>query len=298
MMFQLGEAFEYHECGNCGCLQIVEIPPDISRYYPSEYYSLAQNDSPGVRMRMKRARGRYLRGERSALGWLLTAAFGPPVLPAWAASAGLGPGDRILDVGSGTGKLVMRLHEAGYRDVTGIDPHLRGDIFYSPGARVLKQGLEAASGEYDFVMLHHSLEHMPDQTGALGHVYRLLRPGGRALVRIPVVPSYAWQHFGTDWVQLDAPRHLYLHSRESLERVAAQAGLRLERVVYDSSAFQFWGSLQYRRHIPLKDPRSYAVSPKSSIFKRSDLIEFERKAQRLNEEGQGDQACFYLRKSA
>src|SRR2546421_7013807 len=35
----LGDEFEYFECARCGCLQIKEIPEDLRKYNPSEYYS-------------------------------------------------------------------------------------------------------------------------------------------------------------------------------------------------------------------------------------------------------------------
>ena len=36
MMFKLKGCFEYFECANCGCLQIKQIPADISKYYPKK----------------------------------------------------------------------------------------------------------------------------------------------------------------------------------------------------------------------------------------------------------------------
>lgn len=37
MYFGFGEEFAYSECSACGCLQIVEIPTDMARYYPANY---------------------------------------------------------------------------------------------------------------------------------------------------------------------------------------------------------------------------------------------------------------------
>ena len=39
-MFSGTEKFDYFECGNCGTLQISEIPKNMSPYYPENYYSL------------------------------------------------------------------------------------------------------------------------------------------------------------------------------------------------------------------------------------------------------------------
>jgi hypothetical protein len=39
MQLGLREEFEYFECSKCGCLQIEEVPLDLSKYYPDNYYS-------------------------------------------------------------------------------------------------------------------------------------------------------------------------------------------------------------------------------------------------------------------
>jgi predicted SAM-dependent methyltransferase len=145
-------------------------------------------------------------------------------------------------------------------------------------------------------MFHHSLEHMPDQVATLRTASELLAPGGMCLVRIPTVSSYAWKHYGSNWAQCDAPRHLFLHSKASLHLVATAAGFELVKVIYDSTEFQFWASEQYIRDTPLWSEDSYAVNPSRSGFSREVIESFRRRADELNRQEQGDQAVFVLRK--
>src|SRR6185295_7824147 len=98
---------------------------------------------------------------------------------------------------------------------------------YGNGVRILKRGLDHLDGEYDFVMLHHSFEHIPDSAAALAALGRRLAPGGTLLIRIPVADSFARQHYGINWLNWDAPRHLYLHTRRSMELLAASAGMEI-----------------------------------------------------------------------
>jgi hypothetical protein len=42
-MYGLGDEFDYFQCQNCACLQIEEIPPDLGKYYPDDYYSYRRN---------------------------------------------------------------------------------------------------------------------------------------------------------------------------------------------------------------------------------------------------------------
>ena len=98
-------------------------------------------------------------------------------------------------------------------------------------------------------------------------------------------------------MQLDAPRHLFLHSVDSIRLLAAKSSLELVGVVYDSTSFQFWGSEQYARGVSLRDERSHRMNPDGSIFSARQMREFEKRAERLNAEGRGDQGAFYLKRT-
>src|SRR5690606_9665958 len=102
------------------------------------------------------------------------------------------------------------------------------------------------------------------------------------------VSSWAWEHYRTDWVQLDPPRHLVIHSLESARRAASAAGLELSEVEYDSGHFQFVGSELYRKDIPLL-PALYEAAP-------SEIRRYRRRAAALNAAGKGDQASFFFRR--
>ena len=43
MMFGYNDIFTYFKCSRCGCLQIEKIPKNLSKYYPSNYYSYSQS---------------------------------------------------------------------------------------------------------------------------------------------------------------------------------------------------------------------------------------------------------------
>ncbi len=70
----------------------------------------------------------------------------------------------------------------------------------------------------------------------------------------------------------------------------------MDEIAYDSTAFQFWGSEQYVRDIPLSDHRSYYVNPDRSIFTEKQMADYAACAAELNAHSRGDQAVFYLRK--
>ena len=70
----------------------------------------------------------------------------------------------------------------------------------------------------------------------------------------------------------------------------------MKKIRYDSTAFQFWGSEQYQRDLPLLHQSSYFVNPETSAFTAEQIAAYTAEADRLNARGEGDQAAFYLRK--
>ena len=80
-------------------------------------------------------------------------------------------------------------------------------------------------------------------------------------------------------------------------RLAEAAGLRVERVVDDSTEFQFLGSELYVRDIPLRSGGAHELDAKGSIFSPEEVQQFRWLAEELNASGRGDQAAFYLKKT-
>lgn len=296
MMFGTREAFEYAECVACGCLQLLDVPADLGSHYPEGYYSFAGARADAVTRALKRLRLRHGLGWSSPGGAALVRRFGPSPIGRWLGPLGLAPGSAILDVGCGAGDLLHELRDAGFMRLTGADPFVAGDT-ERRGVRVLRREIAAVEGAFDLVMMHHTFEHLPAPAAVLAHAERLLAPGGRVVLRLPVADSVAWREYGPDWVQMDAPRHLFLHTARSLAHLAGRAGLRVVETQHDSSAFQFWASEQYRRDIPLSDPRSYAVSPEASPFSPDDIAAFERRADEVNRACAGDQVAVVLERA-
>jgi SAM-dependent methyltransferase len=302
MMFGTRDEFDYLECAQCGTLQIIEVP-DLSKYYPKDYYSLAEGENflgKSLRRRIAaRLTGKNFLAKRGFIGkivaqkekWLrfyFPESLKEPLLE-------LNFHSKILDFGCGSGELLQNLYHFGFRKITGADAFIKSDIFYPNGINIYKRPLSEIKDSFDLVMLHHSFEHFPDPLESLREIYKLLPHARFCLIRIPLA-SFAWQKYGINWVQLDPPRHLFLFTEKSFRGLAEKAGFSVEKVVYDSESFQFFGSEQYLRDIAMNDERAYRGNVAESIFAPAQLREWEREAEILNEKQQGDQACFYLRK--
>jgi 2-polyprenyl-3-methyl-5-hydroxy-6-metoxy-1,4-benzoquinol methylase len=300
MMFGYGAEFLYFECSKCGCLQIAEIPMDLSKFYNTDYYSFQASSQlqENIFIRfLKKQRMSYYIGQNNFLGALIAKLTHKGEYFQWLSLGKLNFASSILDVGCGSGSLLLLLKSRGFQNLLGVDPYLEEAISYPNGVKVLKQRLDEVNQQFDFVILSHSFEHMPDPMNALKDVYRIVKPGCRALLRIPIFPSFAWETYGVNWVQLDAPRHLFIHSKKSISILAKEAGFQSVDFSYDSTAFQFWGSEQYLHGIPLISEKSYLCYPEASIFSREQIDAFEAKAKILNAKETGDQVCVYLHKA-
>lgn len=303
MMFGTRDEFDYLECGRCGTLQIVEIP-DLSRYYPPEYYSLDTDAEIEIAKKLKRriaARlaSKYLFTGHGRLGKFIVDQWKDVELhfPKWLRKSHLPIrfGSRILDFGCGTGSLLRKMRLFGFSDLTGADAFIDGDIHYPEGVNIYKRTLDELEPAFDLIMLHHSFEHLPDPTTVLPAIHRLLDPEGICLIRIPLA-SFAWNKYGIDWVQLDPPRHLFLYTEQSFRGLAESSGFTVESVIYDSDEFQFFASEQYARDIAMNDPRAFRGVVSESIFSSAELRNWHKQANELNAAGLGDQACFYLKR--
>ena len=90
---------------------------------------------------------------------------------------------------------------------------------------------------FDFFICSHVLEHVPDDRKALRELYRILKPGGKAILMVPIIlsidqidedpsvtdESELWRRFGQD-------DHIRLYSKSGfLERVR-EAGFRVHEL--------------------------------------------------------------------
>ncbi|MFY0642850.1 MAG: class I SAM-dependent methyltransferase [Bacteroidia bacterium] len=298
MMYGLRKEFDYFQCSNCNCLQIADFPADMSLYYPDNYYSFEKYDGKkfkGFIGRFKRIQYASMLKEKSPLKGLMASLSGSNDYNIFN-GLGIHSKSKILDVGCGNGKSFLNpLAEIGFNNVKGCDPFINESIEYDNGLSIAKSNIFEIEGKWDVITYHHSFEHIPNPLEHMKKVSELLNPAGVCIIRIPTVSSYAWEHYGVNWVQLDAPRHFFLHSAQSMKVLANHAALELYKSIYDSTHFQFTGSEKYLKGIPLSAPRPRGL--KNMLLRKIKKQGFKKKAKLLNHENRGDQAAFFFRKT-
>lgn len=298
MMFGLRDEFVYFQCSNCNCLQIAEFPKDISKYYLKNNYCSFKE----VEEKKYHGLGGYFNSKIVGSN-VLNASFGsnllrflfPDKFTNFLSKVIKDYNTSILDVGCGNGNnFLYPLYEAGFHNVSGCDLFINEDIKYKNGLNIYKSELADMHGEYDMICFNHSFEHISTPLETLQKTFELLPKGGCCIIRIPTSSSYVWKYYGVNWFQLDAPRHYFLHSIESIQYLVDQTNFVLEDYVFDSTHHQFTNSERYKRDITLRE-KVYRSAWGRLHFVFQKII-YKIKTRRLNKQNCGDQATFYLRK--
>lgn len=141
---------------------------------------------------------------------------------------GLPQDARILDVGCGTGATAAAL-EALSRVIGADFAPLALERCRRRGLGGLVQAaaerLPLQSASVDVIVATDILEHLDDDMAALGEFYRLLRPGGHAVISVPAYPFLWGEH---DLALMHRRRYVAAQVRHRAEL----AGFRIERLSY------------------------------------------------------------------
>ncbi len=98
--------------------------------------------------------------------------------------------------------------------------------------------LPFSDNEFDFILCNHVLEHIPDDTRAMREIYRILKPGGTAILQIPQDLNLE-QTFEDDSITNKKERekifgqydHVRVYGRDYFEKLRS-IGFRVEEVDY------------------------------------------------------------------
>lgn len=289
--------YTYAQCKECECLQCIEIPKDLSQHYPSEYYSFKKQTRVGFKRIKRILKLRLIFSHPDFLSTVIRF-FTKNYDKFWIyRKMNIKKTDRILDVGTGNGEHVLDLKDAGFFNSLGLDPYIQTDIFDSEKLIVKKGNLNQDLGQFNLITMHHSFEHMNNQKEVLRRAHSCLEKYGKLLIRVPTVTSTAYKNYLQNWFQLDAPRHIFLHSHKSIKYLANLTGFKVLDLWCDSNELQFLISNQYSSGIFGDNERSIIRNPKNiKLIDKSEILKYKKEAEKSNKNLLGDQICIVLEK--
>lgn len=263
--------FNLVKCEKCGLIFLNPQPTskELEKYYPSsKYYSLDKisKDSFTVKLRIFLYDLYYNKENKN---YLLKALFSPAKI--FIRGIKLSKGKKLLDIGSGSGQFLYEAKQLGM-DVYGVEPgNFDKKTAISENLNIKKGFLHQAkykSNFFDVITMHHVLEHVDNPDKFLKEVRRILKKGGTLIIGVPNTHSLAFKIFGRNWYQLDVPRHLLNYSDKLLKKYLEKSGFKVEKVIYNSRAGQFFISAFYL----LNDFVNIKKSSKINHFLANNII--------------------------
>ncbi len=225
-----GGTFTVIRCVGCRAGRTEPRPLDFDAIYPDDSYMNHQERVDlASRLFMHTLRGtatgRWPRWRSRVMSALV---------PAARLGTTLVPGDRVLDVGCGSGHAVAALRAADV-DAHGIEPDAGAvERAIGRGLATVRQGtLDTVALDpeaWELVRFWHTLEHTASPVANLRKAHDALVQGGRVVVGVPNLDAAARRMFGANWDGLELPRHLYHFTRASLATALQQAGFTDVRV--------------------------------------------------------------------
>jgi 2-polyprenyl-3-methyl-5-hydroxy-6-metoxy-1,4-benzoquinol methylase len=162
--------------------------------------------------------------------------FGDEVLRAFAC---MGPGRRLLDIGSGEGGFLAAARKMGF-DCLGVDvsESLARIAQKRSGVQILVgqlTELDLPEGSFDWINLDQVMSYIPNLREMMRRVGDLLRPGGICRIREYDADSLSSRLKGKKY-WMYAPTHVNVSTGKSIAALATAAGLEVFRVIPGTEA--------------------------------------------------------------
>lgn len=210
---------EIRTCRCCGAIQQYPMPTqeEALAFYPEEYA--------------------HYHPDPSKLRELLVALYFRRTVALFR-RLGCKAGDRLLDVGAGSGEKAAHLHRSLDLEVVCLEPNPLG----AAAAREV-HGLETINaffpndkirpGSYSFVYINHVIEHVPDPIKLLNDINVTLAPGGWVIGETENINSLSFRTFKKYWSLLHVPYHLYFFTEQTLQGTFAHTKFERAEVEFD-----------------------------------------------------------------
>lgn len=225
------ETFQYRRCRSCRTTFLSDVPADLGRYYPEDYYQLPTSSELDHAARLEEPRLEMFRA--------------------------FSTGGPLVEIGAGFGVFSRAAHRAGF-DVAAIEMDERCCTYLEDvvGVRAIQSDSPETAlrdlGPTGVIALWHVLEHLPHPWAVLEQAGELLGQGGVLALAMPNPDSLQFRLLAGRWAHVDAPRHLFLIPFAVLRARMDRLGFDVRYLTTSDPAGRHWNTFGWeyalRRH--------------------------------------------------
>lgn len=141
---------------------------------------------------------------------------------------------KVFDIGAGTGLFLAELKKRGWKiDGLELSSTARKDAKKRFGV-ILKSGdflnLKKVDKDFDLVVLNNVIEHLYKPRETVEKIAKIVKKDGYVLISCPNINSIGAVIFGRKWYAMDAPRHVYQFSPDSLKMILESSGFKVIKI--------------------------------------------------------------------
>ena len=148
-------------------------------------------------------------------------------------------GGSLLDVGCGAGYFLRALDKRAWKlyaiETGKIAAAMTAS--YLPSGRVHEGSILDCAfppESFDVITFWSSLEHTNEPRRSLEAAHRLLKQDGKLIIQVPNAGGYQLRLFKGNWFALDAPRHRFHFSEQSIGNLLTGSGFTIETISSNS----------------------------------------------------------------
>lgn len=216
-------------CASCSLIYTDPATVDLHTRYDDSYSAMIRND-----FRLDMPHEEYARLMLQKIG-----AFKRP--------------GRLLDIGCGPGVFLAEARRRGWQGC-GVEL-TEGNFRYATEILrldVRKGTIEEAGfqdGSFDVITMWDVIEHIPDPSGVLAKIRRLLKDDGLLCIETPNAGSIYRKILGKRWIGFAEPSHIFAFDRKTLAALLEKTGFQTARIeTANVNFFSAEGIRRFRLH--------------------------------------------------
>lgn len=263
LLHDLPGEFDVVRCSSCGLMRTNPRPsPDtIGFYYPDDY-------GPYLGTRIQHTNKKATNTIKSLLKPLFRKLFNFNTTPLPQQTVG-----RLLEIGCASGSFLHLMAAKGWQ-VQGVEfsekaAQATQELGYGVHVGPLETTLDTKES-YDLIVGWMVLEHLHDPIGGLRKLREWAKQGAWLVLSVPNAGSFEFNFFKSRWYALQLPTHLHHFTPDTVEKVLAASGWKLEKIHHQRVLSNLIAST------------GYLLRDKGCLKLGQLLVNFPERAGRLN----------------